>query len=306
MELVRMGRYSKPEPDYRSHATFSATLRARLMASAEDPNVAGFKSVVCYRTGLGVSTVPDTFVEAEALYDACWCFQSDTDVPLRLAHKPLNDFVVRTTLEVAAEHSKPGMDVSDFLLFDRSRRAQRCSTVFDVPLFSVVQFHTGLGDADITLTRASPAHLQPLIEANPRTTIVLLHTSYPYTREAGYLTAMYKNVYLDIGEAFPVVSGAGQEALMRQVLELSPMNKVMWSSEPFRVPVACEEMWRHTIFDGAFCALMNAGDGHWWPETYYLGSVQARRALSSVRTYVLLYFLNFAYIWGGNADQELA
>jgi predicted TIM-barrel fold metal-dependent hydrolase len=95
-----------------------------------------------------------------------------------------------------------------------------------------VQFHTGLGDADITLTRASPAHLQPLIAAYPQTTFVLLHASYPYMREAGYLTAMYKNVYLDIGEVFPMVSGAGQEALVRQVLELAPTNKVMWSSEP--------------------------------------------------------------------------
>jgi hypothetical protein len=30
----------------------------------------------------------------------------------------------------------------------------------------------------------------------------------------------------------------------------------------------------------------HTGDGHWWPETYYLGSFQARRALSSVRIYV--------------------
>jgi predicted TIM-barrel fold metal-dependent hydrolase len=94
-----------------------------------------------------------------------------------------------------------------------------------------VQFHTGLGDADITLTHASAAHLQPLIVANPKTTFVLLHASYPYMREAGYLTAMYKNVYLDIGEVFPTVSGGGQEAVMRQVLELTPTNKVMWSSE---------------------------------------------------------------------------
>jgi predicted TIM-barrel fold metal-dependent hydrolase len=50
-------------------------------------------------------------------------------------------------------------------------------------------------------------------------------------REAGYLTAMYKNVYLDIGEVFPVVSGSGQVTLIRQVLELAPTNKVMWSSE---------------------------------------------------------------------------
>lgn len=94
-----------------------------------------------------------------------------------------------------------------------------------------MQFHTGLGDSDITLTRASAAHLQPLIAANPQTTFVLLHASYPYMREAGYLAAMYKNVYLDIGEVFPTVSGGGQEAVMRQVLELAPTNKVMWSSE---------------------------------------------------------------------------
>lgn len=96
---------------------------------------------------------------------------------------------------------------------------------------SAVQFHTGLGDADITLTRSSPALLQPLIVVNPRTTFVLLHASYPYMREAGYLTAMYKNVYLDIGEVFPVVSRSGQEAVMQQVLELAPTNKIMWSSE---------------------------------------------------------------------------
>jgi predicted TIM-barrel fold metal-dependent hydrolase len=52
-------------------------------------------------------------------------------------------------------------------------------------------------------------------------------------REAGYLTAMYKNVYLDIGEVFPVVSRCGQGALLQQVLELAPTNKIMWSSEPF-------------------------------------------------------------------------
>ena len=86
---------------------------------------------------------------------------------------------------------------------------------------------------DITLTRSSPALLQPLIVANRETTFVLLHAGYPYMREAGYLTAMYKNVYLDIGEVFPVVSRGGQEAVMQQALELVPTNKIMWSSELF-------------------------------------------------------------------------
>jgi predicted TIM-barrel fold metal-dependent hydrolase len=63
-----------------------------------------------------------------------------------------------------------------------------------------VQFHTGLGDRDITLRLSSPAHMQPIIEGFPRTKFVLLHSSYPYTQEAGYLTAMYENVFLDFGE----------------------------------------------------------------------------------------------------------
>lgn len=93
-------------------------------------------------------------------------------------------------------------------------------------------------------------------------------------REAGYLTAMYENVYLDIGEVFPVVSRGGQEAVMQQVLELAPTNKIMWSSELF-----FSLQWNGNV-EGAWTP---TGDGHWWPETYYLGSFQARRALSSVR-----------------------
>ena len=63
-----------------------------------------------------------------------------------------------------------------------------------------MQFHTGLGDRDIILRLASPAHMQPIIEGFPQTKFVLLHSSYPYTQEAGYLTAVYENVFLDFGE----------------------------------------------------------------------------------------------------------
>lgn len=63
-----------------------------------------------------------------------------------------------------------------------------------------MQFHTGLGDEDITLRISSPSHLQPLIKTYPNSIFVLLHSSYPYTREAGYLTSVYRNVYLDFGE----------------------------------------------------------------------------------------------------------
>lgn len=93
-----------------------------------------------------------------------------------------------------------------------------------------MQFHTGLGDNDIALALASPAHMQPLIAAFPKTRFVLLHSSYPYTREAGYLSAVYENVFLDFGEIFPFVSADGQRQVVRQMLELCPTNKIMWSS----------------------------------------------------------------------------
>ena len=96
-----------------------------------------------------------------------------------------------------------------------------------------VQFHTGLGDNDITLTLASPAVMQPIIKAYPKAKIVLLHSSYPYTREAGYLTAVYPNVFLDFGEIFPFLSAEGQVSVIKQVLELCPTNKIMWSSESY-------------------------------------------------------------------------
>ena len=116
-----------------------------------------------------------------------------------------------------------------------------------------IQFHTGLGDNDITLAKASPSHLQEFIRAYPCVPIVLLHASYPFTREAGYLASVYANVYADIGEVFPFISRDGQEAVIRQILELCPWSKVLWST-----------------------------DGHWFSETYLLAVMQIREVLETV------------------------
>lgn len=200
---------------------FTASLTKRLKESAGDSNVVGFKSIVCYRTGLNVAIVSCAASLESSLVDLFKSYKEEGR--LRLAHKALNDLVVRIAVEMASEH--------------------------DIP----VQFHTGLGDNDITLSLSSPAEMQPLIKAYPKTKFVLLHSSYPYTREAGYLTAVYSNVYLDFSEVFPLVSGPGQRSIIQQVLELSPTNKIMWSS-----------------------------DGRWWPESFYLGSYQARQGMYEV------------------------
>lgn len=205
----------------RSTAYFSE-LDSALSTYAAREEVVGFKSVACYRTGLDISIhVADSSIIEEAMSDFLEGFNATGS--LRIAHKEFNDAVVRTAMEVASR--------------------------FDIP----VQFHTGLGDNDIRLSKANPALMQALVEAYPETKVVLLHSSYPFTEEAGYLTTVYKNVYLDYGEIFPMVSGDGQRSAVRRMLDLAPTNKIMFST-----------------------------DGHWWPETYYLGVKQGRQAMFDV------------------------
>ncbi|KAI0651348.1 amidohydrolase-domain-containing protein [Trametes meyenii] len=204
--------------------SFVPSLEAALRAAAADNEVVGFKSIACYRTGLDVAVMSslDSDVPLEQLLTRLSLIYMSSGT-LRLQDKKFNDYVVNLAMRIAGEAGKP------------------------------VQFHTGLGDNDITLTLSSPAHMQPLIKAYPNTKIVLLHSSYPYTKEAGYLTAVYENVYLDFGEVFPFLNPEGQRQVLRQVLELAPTNKIMWST-----------------------------DGHYWPESYYLGTLQARQALYEV------------------------
>ena len=143
---------------------------------------------------------------------------------VRIQNKAVNDLLVGIAMIVSEQSSKPSM----FLLF---------SSLLSLCLHLVlpsVQFHTGLGDSDLRLARASPAHLQPLLDAHPGTRVVLLHSSYPFTRDAGILAALYPNVYLDFGEIFAFISPEGQTAVIREMLEMAPWSKIMWSSaSPF-------------------------------------------------------------------------
>jgi predicted TIM-barrel fold metal-dependent hydrolase len=195
---------------------------AAIKNAIHDEEVAGFKSIICYRTGLAVAGAPPN---DEILIAATERILSRNFT--RLEDHDLSPLFVHLTARLISEstgHHKP------------------------------LQFHTGLGDNDITLSLASPSHLQPFIKAYPKVPIVLLHASYPFTKEAGYLAGTYGNVYLDIGEVFPMVSQDGQENVIRESLELCPSEKLCWST-----------------------------DGHWFPETYLLAVVQVREAMKQVR-----------------------
>lgn len=120
-----------------------------------------------------------------------------------------------------------------------------------------LQLHTGFGDPDLDLRLANPLHLRSLLELPQyrQAPLVLLHAAYPFMREAGYLAAVYPQVYLDYGLAIPSLSVSGMREAIRQLLELAPTSKLMYSS-----------------------------DAHSIPELYYLGAKWGRQLLQEVLT----------------------
>ncbi|KAL4873599.1 hypothetical protein BDV12DRAFT_81174 [Aspergillus spectabilis] len=226
--IVRVGTWSSDLASFQPlWETFSRDFSLQISDAIVDPAVVGFKSVICYRTGLDVQPIDDHDTKPLLQSFARTISQATGSTP-RVEDKPLNDWLVRQTLNLL-----------------RSSKA----TQPNKPL----QLHTGLGDNDINLLRSNPAHLQELIAQYPEVDFVLLHSSYPYTREAGYLACVYPNVYLDLGEVFPMVSRDAQDSIIRESLELVPTTRLLWST-----------------------------DGHFFPETYWLANKQFRGTLERV------------------------
>ncbi|GAB0136190.1 hypothetical protein EsDP_00004502 [Epichloe bromicola] len=201
-----------------------------LTAAIADGEVVGFKSVICYRTGLDMAPEEDrreAFSAFEGIFAQTRAQNATRTRFTRVDQRPLNQFLVHRLAQAIRDS-------------DEEKKKP-------------IQFHTGLGDNDLTLTRSSPAHLQDFVRQYPTVPIVLLHSGYPFDRETGYMAALYANVYADIGEVFPLVGRDGQENIVRHVLELCPWEKIIWST-----------------------------DGHWFPETYLLSIGQMRDVFHTV------------------------
>ena len=194
---------------------------ARFRAALNPPsaNVVGLKSIAAYRTGLDIQ--PPDPAAAQVAWQR-WKQAEGASARPRLAEKELLDLLIDHAMELAAKHRLP------------------------------VQFHTGFGDPDLDLRAANPLHLRRLFEDQrfKNAPIVLLHSSYPFAREAGYLASVYPHAYLDLGLAIPFLSVSGMRETIRALLELAPTDKLMYSS-----------------------------DAHLFAELYYLGAKWGRLAL---------------------------
>jgi hypothetical protein len=189
-------------PEHESPAALSLALERRLEDAL--PALAGLKSIIAYRSGLDVGQ-PDLGAWGQALADvrAAW-----GGTPGRLVSKPILDRILLVAAEWAADRGLP------------------------------VQLHTGFGDRDVDLRLANPLHLRPLLEggALARGPVVLLHTSYPYVREAAYLASVYPNVYVDISEAAPLLAGPGLTHVLEELLALAPATKILYGSDAWGIP----------------------------------------------------------------------
>src|SRR6266516_5754707 len=172
---------------------------------ARELGYCALKSIVAYRTGLDIAEwskdeAVSSFVEArdEALARG----------QLRIAHKPLLDYLLHVAFQLAAEQGLP------------------------------IQFHTGYGDSDTDMRLGNPLHLRNVLERKEYATmpIVLLHESYPYTQLGAYLAAVYPHVYFDLSYTIPFVDKLEMLALTRQALGAAPASKLMFSTDGINVP----------------------------------------------------------------------
>ncbi|CAG8371601.1 unnamed protein product [Penicillium salamii] len=194
-----------------------------------DQNVVAFKTVICSRTGLNVDphSSDDTTLAGSLIRTLDLGTRS---LGFKVEDKPLCDWLVQQTLKAISS---------------RWRKLGSRATA--------LQFDVGLGDKSMSLERANPACLQPLIAQYPMSKIVLLHSAYPFTREAGYLASVYDHVYLCLGGPFPMISREGQEKIIRESLELTPSSRLLWGT-----------------------------DSKFHPEGFWLANLQFRQALEKV------------------------
>jgi hypothetical protein len=194
------------------------------------PQVAAFKSIAAYRSGLDIGRPAPAAVERAftAVRRA-----ATPGRPPRLTAKPLIDAMLWAVLPVAAATRTP------------------------------VQFHTGFGDPDLDLRLANPLHLRPLFEAAALRglRIVCLH-GYPYVREAGYLASVYPGAYVDLGLTVPYASVHAMRTALHEAMHLAPISKVLLSTDAQRTPETfwLAARWGRRVLGQALEASVHDGD----------------------------------------------
>ena len=202
--------------------------------AGSDPNCVAYKSIVAYRTGLDIGD--PSFADASGAFDA---WRDEEWRETREHAKPVRDFLIRRTLEVAKENGR------------------------------AFHFHCGGRDPDNDLVHDNPEVLFPLLIDVQDQPVVLVHSGYPWVREAAYIASVLPNVYLELSELIPW--GFGQvEWALEMLVGTVPAAKLLYGSD-------------------------EAGE----PEAFWISALLARRALERV----LDGFVERDYVTAGHAER---
>ena len=178
-----------------------------LHAALDDVRAQGqvaLKSIAAYRTGLDIREWPRDEVEGSFRQ-----YKRDAEAgSARLVHKPLLDTLSHVAFAQAARQEVP------------------------------VQFHVGYGDADTDLLLGNPLYLRGVLRRPDYRgmPVVMLHECYPYTRQGGYLAAVFENAYLDLSYGIPLLGYGEMLSFTRAALGVAPASKLMYSSDGIGVP----------------------------------------------------------------------
>jgi uncharacterized protein len=175
------------------------------VSHARESGYCALKSIVAYRTGLNIAEwnkdeAAASFAEARS--------EAIEQEQLRIAHKPLIDYLLHIAFQHAAQQEL------------------------------AIQFHTGYGDSDTDMRLGNPLQLREVLERKDYHSmpIVLLHESYPYSQLGAYLAAVYPHVYLDLSYTIPFVDRLEMLAFTRQALSVAPASKLMFSTDGIHLP----------------------------------------------------------------------
>jgi predicted TIM-barrel fold metal-dependent hydrolase len=190
------------------------------VAQAIADGVVGFKTVLAYRTGLAVDPEA-TLAAAERGLAADRAAQ----VPVRRSGKALRDLLFRRLLEHCADGGRP------------------------------LQVHTGIGDSEIRLAEADPLLLDEVLRtsAGSSADVVLIHASYPWHEQAGYLASVRGRVWTEYSLCNLFSPATTADRLLR-LLDVAPVGRVTLGS-----------------------------DGHGAPESHWFGCVVLHDAWQTVR-----------------------
>ncbi|PGZ93598.1 amidohydrolase [Bacillus pseudomycoides] len=177
---------------------FSEKYRTDLRQALQKSDVIGLKSIIAYRSGLEISEMNEQMARDQ--YEE---FQTND----RAEVKAFRDYCLHIAMEECTAADK------------------------------VMHIHTGIGDGEVVLPKASPSFLINMLRDKKYidTKVHLVHGGYPWVEEAAFIVSILPNVYMDISLQNPF-AGHGVQRILSQVFEFAPFDKVMYGSDAFTVP----------------------------------------------------------------------